>query len=147
MAGILDEELAKELELMLWSIPFDLVSQSTRLKVDIDRVPIHTVDKAYYAINFIYETICINTEYYSPIRHTSIKNMNKIDKKLKELGCFVKPLRYRGDVENVRLKMYPQDSQQDVENYKRSTRVNRLSYWLTPEQIEALYMLLKIQKV
>ena len=146
MAGILDEELAKDLELMLWSIPFDLVSQSTRLKVDIDRVPIHTADKAYYAINFVYETICIS-EFYNSIRHTSIKNMNKIDKKLKELGCFVKPLRYRGDVENVRLKMYPQHPQQDVENYKKSTRVNKLSYWLTPEQVKALYMLLKIQKV
>lgn len=135
MAGILDEELAKDLELMLWSIPFDLVSQTTRLKVDIDRVPIHTADKAYYAINFIYETICIS-EFYNNIRYTSIKNMNKINKKLKELGCFVKPLRYRGDVENVI----------DVENYKRCRRINRLSYWLTQEQIEALYMLLKIQK-
>lgn len=146
MAGILDEKLAEDLELMLWSIPFDLVNQSTRLKVDIDRVPIHTVDKAYYAINFIYETICINTKCYDSVRHTSIKNMNKIDKKLKELGCFVKPLRYRGDVENVRLKMYPQHPQQDVKNYKKSTRVNRLSYWLTPEQVKALYMLLKIRK-
>ncbi|MDT3387458.1 MAG: hypothetical protein LIR46_06835 [Bacteroidota bacterium] len=135
MAGILNEELAKELELMLWSIPFDLVSQSTRLKVDIDRVPIHTVDKAYYTINFIYETVCVS-EFYNCIRHTSIKNMNKIDKKLKELGCFVKPLRYRGDVENII----------DVENYKRSKRINKLSYWLTPEQVKALYILLKIQK-
>lgn len=135
MAGILDEELAKELELMLWSIPFDLVSQSTRLKVDIDRVPIHTVDKAYYAVNFVYKTICAS-EFYNNVRYTSIKNMNKIDKKLKEFGCFVKPLRYRGDVE----------TDINIERYKRSSRVNRLSYWLTPEQVKALYMLLKIQK-
>lgn len=135
MAGILDEELAEELELMLWSIPFDLVSQVTRLKVDIDRVPIHTVDKAYYAVSFVYETVCVS-EFYNGIRHTSIKNMNKIDKKLKEFGCFVKPLRYRGDVE----------TDINIERYKRSSRINRLSYWLTPEQIEALYMLLKIQK-
>lgn len=135
MAGILDEELAKELELMLWSIPFDLVSQSTRLRVDIDRVPIHTVDKAYYAVNFVYETICVS-EFYNNVRHTSIKNMNKIDKKLKEFGCFVKPLRYRGDVE----------TDINIERYKRSSRVNRLSYWLTPEQVKALYMLVKIQK-
>lgn len=135
MAGILDEELAKELELILWSIPFDLVSQSTRLKVDIDRVPIHTVDKAYYAVNFVYKTICVS-EFYNNVRHTSIKNMNKIDKKLKEFGCFVKPLRYRGDVE----------TDINIERYKRSSRVNRLSYWLTPEQVKALYMLLKIQK-
>lgn len=137
MAGILDEKLAKELELMLWFIPFDLVNQSIRLKVDIDRVPIHTRDKAYYAINFIYKTICIG-EFYNNVRHTSIKNMNKIDKKLKELGCFVKPLRYRGDVEI--------ENAVGVERYKRSSRVNRLSYWLTPEQIQALYMLLKIQE-
>ena len=135
MAGILDEELAKELELMLWSIPFDLVSQSTRLRVDIDRVPIHTVDKAYYAVNFVYKTICVS-EFYNNVRHTSIKNMNKINKKLKEFGCFVKPLRYRGDVE----------TDINIERYKRSSRVNRLSYWLTPEQVKALYMLLKIQK-
>ena len=135
MAGILDEELAEELELMLWSIPFDLVSQVTRLKVDIDRVPIHTVDKAYYAVNFVYETVCVS-EFYNNVRHTSIKNMNKIDKKLKEFGCFVKPLRYRGDVE----------TDINIERYKRSSRVNRLSYWLTPEQVKALYMLLKIQK-
>ena len=135
MAGILDEKLAEELELMLWSIPFDLVSQVTRLKVDIDRVPIHTVDKAYYAVNFVYETVCVS-EFYNNVRHTSIKNMNKIDKKLKEFGCFVKPLRYRGDV----------DCTMNLQCYKRCKRVNRLSYWLTPEQVEALYMLLKIQK-
>ena len=137
MAGILDEELAKELELMLWSIPFDLVSQSTRLRVDVDRVPIHTVDKAYYAVNFVYKTICAS-EFYNNVRHTSIKNINKIDKKLKEFGCFVKPLRYRGDVETENVV--------SIERYKRSSRVNRLSYWLTPEQVKALYMLLKIQK-
>ena len=34
----------------------------------------------------------------------------------------------------------------NIERYKRSSRVNRLSYWLTPEQVKALYMLLKIQK-
>ena len=132
MAGILDEELAKELESMLWSIPFDLVSQSIRLKVDIDRVPIHTANKAYYAINFIYETICVG-QLSKSIRHTSIKNMYKINEGLKRFGCFVKPLRYRGDVEHIR----------DI----GCRRVNRLSYWLTPEQVKALYMLLKIQKV
>ena len=138
MAGILDEELAKELESMLWSIPFDLVSQSTRLKVDIDRVPIHTCDKAYYAINFVYETVCVG-QLSKSIRHTSIKNMHKIDEGLKRFGCFVKPLRYRGDVES-----YPEAT--DYLAYEMSKRVNRLSYWLTPEQVKALYMLLKIQK-
>lgn len=138
MAGILDEELAKELELMLWSIPFDLVSQSARLKVDIDRVPIHTCDKAYYAVNFIYETIC-DGKLCSLIRHTSIKNMHKIDEGLKHFGCFVKPLRYRGEVESYKGTIYP--------DHKRNRRVNRLSYWLTPEQIESLYALLKIYKI
>lgn len=138
MAGILNEELAKDLELMLWSIPFDLVNQSTRLKVDIDRVPIHTYNGAYYAINFIYETMCVG-QLSKSIRHTSIKNMHKIDEGLKRFGCFVKPLRYRGDVES-----YPEAT--DYMTYKRSKRISRLSYWLTPDQVEALYMLLKIQK-
>lgn len=138
MAGILDEELAKELELMLWSIPFDLISQSTRLKVDIDRVPIHTCDKAYYAVNFIYETIC-DGKLCNSIRCTSIKNMHKIDEGLKRFGCFVKPLRYRGEVESYKGIIYPDN--------KRNRRINRLSYWLTPEQIESLYTLLKIYKI
>ena len=136
MAGILDEEVAKYLELALWSIPFDLVSQSTRLHVDIDRVPIHTYDKAYYVVNFRYETVQF-AEFDKDIRQASIRNMHKIENKLKELCYFIKPSRYRGDVikEN-----YPSMT------HERSARTNRLSYWLTPEQIQALYMLLKIQR-